>query len=382
MSLRNLERALRLFLIIPLIGLVGCNNPIATQLTATSTQTIAPPTATASITPSPTLTPTVTLTPLPPELPEGFISPDLNPLDYPHTYIKDTCTYLKLKWDPNNSVPGTIVMPIMIHSIIKGEATDPEDISGERFEILARDLHGQNFSSITMEELWNFLDHNAKIPQRSFIFIVDDNRMPENYITWFRPLYEQYGWTVTNAIISDSRSDDFWNGHIALEQEGWLDHQAHGVLHNINITPYSTDDFIKSEIYGSIQGIQLHFNKTPIAYIWPGGGFTERGVQIAGEAGFKLGFTTLPRGPVMFNWIPLADVRDPNREFFTPEGTLSNVLLVLPRFWSSDADFKIDLVRVIGQQAAAFAESNRQTELDYYNIVCVPVTGAIPPLNP
>ncbi len=365
-----------------MIGLVGCYNAISIKPTIASTQTMAPPTATASITPSPTITPTVTLTPTPPILPGVFISPELNPLDYPHTYIKDVCTYLKLKWDPNNSVPGTVVMPIMIHSIIKGEATDPEDISGERFEILARDLHGQNFSSITMEELWNFLDHNAKIPQRSFIFIVDDNRMPENYNTWFRPLYEQYGWTVTNAIISDARSDDFWNGHIALEQEGWLDHQAHGVVHNINITLYSTDEFIKSEIYGSIQGIQLHFNKTPIAYIWPGGGFTERGVQIAGEAGFKLGFTTLPRGPVMFNWIPLADVRDPNREFYTPEGILSNVLLVLPRFWSSDADYKIDLARVIGQQAAAYAESNRQTELDYYNIVCVPLTGAIPSLTP
>jgi len=356
---------------------VGCSVPS----TPTATLTAVPPTAT--FTPSPTLTPTITPTRVPPQLPSIFTTSQLNSLDTPHAYLQDTCTHLKEKWDPNNSAPGTVVMVIMVHSISKSDTvSQPDAMTGGRFQILARDLHEQDFATITIQQLYDFLDHNAKIPSRSFLFIVDDNRTAENYITWFKPLYEQYGWTFTNAIISDTRSPDFWSSHAALEAEGWLDHQAHGVIHNINITPVSTDEFIKNELYGSIQGIQAHFNKTPIAYIWPGGGFTARAVQMAVEAGYKLGFTINPRGPLMFNWIPLADQEDPNRPSYLPEGSVPDLLMVLPRYWSPDADSHIDQVRVIGQEAATYAEANKQTELDYYDIVCVPLTGTLPTLNP
>ena len=47
----------------------------------------------------------------------------LNPLDYPHTYIEDTCQYLQMKWNPENSTPGTVVMVIMFHSVSKDDAT-------------------------------------------------------------------------------------------------------------------------------------------------------------------------------------------------------------------------------------------------------------------
>jgi hypothetical protein len=345
------------------------------------------PEPTSTITPEPTLTPTVTptITPtrVPPQLPAVFTTGELNPLDSPHTYIQDTCRYLKNKWDPNNSTPGTVVMVIMVHSISKSETvTTPDAMTGDRFKILANDLHEQGFTTITVQQLWDFLDHNARIPSRSFMFIVDDNRTAENYITWFKPLYEKYGWTVTNAVISDDRSPDFWSSHAALEAEGWLDHQAHGVVHNINVSPGSTDDFIKNELYGSITGIQQHFNKTPIAYIWPGGGFTSHAADLAVQAGFKLGFTINPRGPVMFNWLPLSDKLDPNRPSYLPEGGVSNLLLVLPRYWSPDADSHIDQVRRIGQAAAEYAETNRTTEWEYYDIVCTPLTGPLPTQNP
>jgi hypothetical protein len=36
----------------------------------------------------------------------------------------------------------------------------------------------------------------------------------------------------------------------------------------------------------------------------------------------------------------------------------------------------------MGKEAAAYAESNKGTELDYYDIVCAPSLGAIPNLTP
>jgi peptidoglycan/xylan/chitin deacetylase (PgdA/CDA1 family) len=168
----------------------------------------------------------------------------------------------------------------------------------------------------------------------------------------------------------------------ALIKAGWVDVQAHGVVHNIPIGESSSEDYIHSELYGSIAFIQQHFGKTPIAYIWPGGGFTPHAAAVARQAGYQLGFTVNPRGPIMYNWIPLGDNVDLRYPTYLPEGPVNDPLMVLPRYWDTDAYAHIDEVRNMGKQAAAYALQNKATELEYYDIVCKSVTGDIPTPNP
>src|SRR5512132_3765854 len=73
-----------------------------------------------SDTPVPSATAVVPRTP--PALPATFVTGQLNPLDTPHTYIQETCQYLHDKWNSNNAKPGTVVMVVMFHGIIKGKA--------------------------------------------------------------------------------------------------------------------------------------------------------------------------------------------------------------------------------------------------------------------
>ena len=332
-----------------------------------------------------TPTPTATAVRTPTALPGVYQSPYLNPLDTPHTYLTDTCQYLKAKWEADNAAPGTVVMVIMFHSILKAgdELTDYSQITSGAFEILMRDLHEQEFQAINTGQLADFLEHNAKIPPRSVLLVVDDRHYAEYFNTDFRPYWEQWGWPVVNAWISTPLSSaDLWQQQVNLENEGWVDHQAHGMIHNIGITSSSTDDFIMGEMKGSIDAFQTHFNKKPIAYIWPLGWFTAHAAQIGRQLGYRLGFTINPRGPLMFNWIPLSDNPDPQRPSYMPEGSVNDPLMVLPRFWSSDADKHIDDVRVIGREAANYAEANKATELEYYDIVCAPDYGPIPIATP
>lgn len=361
--------------------LAGCLNQAAN--TPFPTATPPPSTSTPTITPTVTITPTATVTPTPPLLPEGFTTSLLNSFDTPHTYLSDTCQILRAKLDPNNSIPGTVVMPIMLHSITDGTVSFYDQISVETWKLLIRDLKEQGFEAISITQLRDFLYNNSRIPKLSVLFIVDDRKTAEYFNTHFRPLYDKYGWKVTNAWISSPETtEDLWAQNIRLEQEGWVDHQAHGVIHNINITEVSSEDFMKGEIFGAKQIIEQRFNKTPIAYIWPGGSFTQRAIQIAREAGYQLGFTINPRGPLMFNWIPLSDQADPMRPSFIMDGTMGDPLMVLPRFWDTDARTKIDLVRQIGQQAASAAKANQQVETDYYNIVCAPSLGPLLTASP
>jgi len=157
-----------------------------------------------------------------------------------------------------------------------------------------------------------------------------------------------------------------------------VDHQAHGYVHNENITGSSSEDYMRQELGKPFEMMQKYFNKTPIAYIWPGGSFTKRAAEIAREFNYQLGFTVNPRGPVMYNWVPLTDSADPARPSYLPEGEVGDPLLTLPRYWSPDARNYLDTVRSLSDEAIAYAEQNKTVELEYYDIVCAPTYGPIP----
>jgi peptidoglycan/xylan/chitin deacetylase (PgdA/CDA1 family) len=329
--------------------------------------------------PSETPVPSVTAVRTPPALPATFVASQLNPLDTPHTYIEDTCQYLFDRWNSNNAVPGTLVMIIMFHGITQEKATRVHDISKQDFRQMMDDLKEQGFEAINATQLADFLDHNAKIPPRSVVLLVDDRHRAESFNEHFRPYYEQWGWQVVNGWISAFGGEDaFLQENIVLANEGWVDYQSHGFIHNENMTDNSTDDFLRQELEGSRENLLTHFNKTPVAIIWPGGNFGIRPVQAARQYGYRIGFTINPRGPVMYNWIPLADQQDPARPIYLAEGYVNDPRMVLPRYWPYQVQANLDAVRNIGKDAAAYAEQNRATELEYYNIMCAPTLGMIP----
>lgn len=314
----------------------------------------------------------------PPELAATFTTNLLDPTSTPHTYVQDSCEYLKEKWTSTNAAPGTVVMVIMFHTISKDVATAANEISQQDFEQLMNDLHEQGFQAIFMQELEDFLYSNAKIPPRSVLLIQDDRHFSQNFTDHFLPYYQKWGWPVINGWISTPLSSaDLWQQQVDLEQQGWVDYEAHGVQH-LPIDPSSTDSYILGELQGSVDAFKQHFNKTPIAFIWPGGGFTPHAVELARTVGYKLGFTVNPRGPLMYNWIPLSDQIDPGHPLAIPEGPVNDPLMVLPRYWDTDARAHLDTVRLIGQAAAAYAEQQKPNEISYYNIVCAPNYGPLP----
>lgn len=325
--------------------------------------------------------PTATVLRTPPVLPGMFQTGILKPNDIPRFYVQDSCQYLKNKWDPNKADPGTVVMVIMSHRINKDAAESDYanlTISSRDLKRLMNDLHDAGFQAINMQQMADFMYENAKIPPLSVLIIVDDRASASKYNDHFRSYYEDWGWPVVNAYIGLDERADLWAENAALAAEGWVDYQAHGYIHNIPISEGSTDDFITAEMGGAIASLQKYMNKTPIAYIWPGGGFTRRAVEIGTQLGYKLGFTVNPRGPVMYNWVPQADSFNDDNPYAIPETPAGNPLMTLPRYTDITARDHIDAVRAISQEAAAYAGQNKTVELEYYDIVCSPTYGPIP----
>jgi hypothetical protein len=350
-------------------------NAALTAAFETAVAQINAPTATPQITDTPI--PTATIPRTPPALPAAYQSSLLNPENLPRTYVTDSCQYLKNKWDSTKAAPGTVVMVVMHHGINKGEASG-NDVTVNEHKKIMDSLFEAGFSAINMQQLADFMYDNAYIPPRSVIFIVDDRHFAEYFNDHFRPYHDQWGWSVVNAYIGIDERTDLWAENAALSAEGWVDYQSHGYIHNIPISEGSTDEFITSEMQGAITSIQKYMNKTPIGYIWPGGGFSKRAVEIGPTLGYKLGFTVNERGPVMYNWIPQADAVSASNPMAIPEVPAGNPLMTLPRYWSTNVLDNIDPVRIIGDEAAAYAQQNKAVELEYYDIVCAPTYGPIP----
>ena len=370
-------------LILLMVLLAACS-PVSPSSLLFPTRT---PTASATTSftnkPTPTLTPTIlptsTIPPTrtPPPLPDLYQPSLLNPLDTPHTYLQDTCQYLHDKWSLAGSAPGTVVMAIMFHKITNATITDPNEISEYKFRRLMSLLHQDGFQAITTLQLVGFLEHNSKIPERSVLLIADDKHSVDYFNGLFRQYWIDYGWPVVNAWISDNlTTSEIWKQQEGLNTEGWVDYQAHGVV-SAPITSDSSDDYILGELQGPLSVFRAHFNKTPTAFIWPGGGFTALAVALAHQLGYRLGFTTNPRGPLMFNWVPLADAVDPARPTWIPEGGMNDPLMVLPRYWDTDASLHLDEVIQIGREAAAFAQANKSNELNYYDNNCLRTYGSL-----
>jgi peptidoglycan/xylan/chitin deacetylase (PgdA/CDA1 family) len=356
--------------------LAGCNSPIFKQATLTPTSTSSPtitatltpsntPSLTPTVSPSPTLTPTETKTPTP--------TPTLAPLAMfstklvrdgilPESYLADNCTYLKQRWSPDGSRPGTVVLPIMYHTIaqdFRSIADTNRDITVSQFLSFAEYAHSLGFTTITTQQLYDFLTLNAPIPTLSMMLIIDDRR-PGTIRDQFMPVLQQYDWTVTAAYIVDPSDTQSWAIMDNLFTTGRLDIQSHGYSGRVYIYPYTPEDQVKSEIWDSTPILEQHTGITPLAFIWPGGDFTPFSVMVAEVGGYKLGFTAFSRGPLMFNWIPQGE----------PEQAINNPLMLLPRAWAGSANINLEEAVKVSQKAAAYAEQNYPVEAEWYHTYC------------
>lgn len=292
----------------------------------------------------------------------------------PETYLADVCQYLQDRWTDGKALPGTVVMPVMYHGIRKegGSVSDNITVTQKYFEETMQHAKELGFETITISELERFLQSNDYIPPRSLLLIIDDRRLG-TVKTHFLPVLEANQWHLVMAYITGVMNDQEWSQVKEVLDTGLVELQAHGFLHNgqTYITEFTSEEIMRQEIFDPINTIEEHLGYRPDAFIWPGGNYNKRSVELAREAGYSLGFTVRARGPVMFNWVPLGD----------EERQVNDPLMVLPRYWSTAAFVNLDEVVQYADQAIEFARVNRDAELKYYKTYCSQYAPMVNPMQ-
>jgi len=352
------EKTLQFGLLLILLGACTPQSAAPSPRASIPTNTLPvptnPPLPTASISLSPPVS-----TSLPPA---DFNTNTLREGISPVSYIENSCQYLAQRWDPENSAPGTVVAPIMFHSIRPNgeEVSEPSSINKDTFDAIVRLAENLGFQTITTEQLVAFLQENAEIPNRSMLLILDDRR-PGTAEDYFLPVLENNDWTATLSWpIGDTDSRrGLWEWIERLNETGYFDIQSHGLNH-IYLNDSMSEGQVREEIFGAIPILEDHFGEQPTAYIWPGGNYTALGVKVAQEAGFQLGFTIHSRGPIMFNWLPQGD----------KEAAIGAPVMLLPRYWSSAALLNLEQAAAMGAEARQFAKENYPEEAAWYREYC------------
>jgi hypothetical protein len=289
----------------------------------------------------------------------------------PLSYLADTCLYLNRRWSLDASPPGTVVVPVMFHSIYRAgrEVSDPKDIPEDQFQAFVQYANYLGFETITTAQLLDFLENNAPIPPRSMILIIDDRR-PGVVREHFLPVLQTNDWKLTLAYIVDPNSMQWAMQEVQrlFTESGRLEVQSHGYTGQLYITDQTTPEEIQHEIWDSTPVIEANFGTSPLAFIWPGGNFSASAVQIARQGGYRLGFTAYSRGPLMFNWVPQGEL----------EQAIADPLMLLPRAWSNSVNVNLDEALRISQEAVEAAKEQYPAEAAYYQTYC----GAeLPPLE-
>jgi peptidoglycan/xylan/chitin deacetylase (PgdA/CDA1 family) len=190
------------------------------------------------------------------------------------------------------SSKDTFVLVLMYHNIYTDKKINSYDVSVANFKKHIEILKQYGFQSISIEDLYEFLKFNKRIPERSVIFTFDDgfksvvtasNILKESGFTGVTSLITGYVgsvWEVNQTEIEKLLSNGF---EVSLHS-----HKLHNTYKKLlSEKKYKElkQDIKEAKEY-SIS--TLHIN--PIAFTYPLGAYDKEIEKILKDNGFKIGF--------------------------------------------------------------------------------------------
>ena len=196
------------------------------------------------------------------------------------------------EYDKLFSTKDTFCVVLMYHNIYKDKKINAYDASEEDLKKHIAILKQYGFESVTLEDLYDFVKLNKKIPERSVIFTFDDgfksvvnasNILKENGYSGVASLIVGYigsSWEVNDSEINELIKNNF---EISLHSYK---------LHNSYPKLLANKDYkrIENDINASKKYFEDRFKTEPIAFTYPEGIFDKKIKNILEGMDFKIGF--------------------------------------------------------------------------------------------
>lgn len=217
--------------------------------------------------------------------------------------------------------PATSVPVLMYHYFYDETKEEPQNgnfYSIQKFEQQLAHFKEEGYITLTMEELYDWLEGKIEVPEKSVVITMDDGySFTYDYAL---PLLEKYNYVGISFEITGDRDESEYASrlsHINLELESHTHRMHQGTCPGATPIQYGAiqcEDF--NEAVQDMETSSTILNQA-IAMAYPFGGYGGQAKDVLKQAGYKLAFTTqygvVKRG---MDYLELPRVRMSSSSFF------------------------------------------------------------------
>ena len=183
-------------------------------------------------------------------------------------------------------------VPVLNYHQVNDEKHSALTLHVDQFREQMEYLHNQGYNTITLAQLYDYLENGTELPNKPIVITFDDGYV-DNYKNVL-PILKEYNMKATLFMISDAANTP---GFVSTEQmhqmeAGGFDIQGHTNHHKI-LTKIDPTELSDALLGGktSLEGILGE----PIEYLAYPGGFNDMLVEyVTKQSGYKMAFTVQP----------------------------------------------------------------------------------------
>ncbi|WP_425060043.1 hypothetical protein SCACP_06880 [Sporomusa carbonis] len=200
-------------------------------------------------------------------------------------------------------------IPVLNYHEVEDNVNNPLALTVRDFDDQMAYLHARGYTTITPDQLLNYLNAGGKLPDKSILITFDDGYV-NNYTNAY-PILKKYGFTATFFLITDVIGHNPWYmnwDQVREMQEQGFQFGSHTLSH-VDLTSISSEE-AALQLVKSREGIEWRL-KTPAKYLaYPGGFYNPQIEKSVAQAGYKAAFS-VKFGRVQQGSNPLALERIP-----------------------------------------------------------------------
>ncbi|MDU4752953.1 MAG: polysaccharide deacetylase family protein [Clostridium butyricum] len=183
-----------------------------------------------------------------------------------------------------------IGIPVLYYHSVDENAANEVTITPEKLKEQLDYINDNNYVTITMTELYDHIENNKPIPEKSIIITFDDGYM-NNYTEAF-PMLKELNMTATIFCVGNSLDGSYYLSEEAIKEmsDYGIDIESHTVNH-VHLDTMSYDEQLL-ELKNSKNILEKITGKEVLSLAYPFGDYNDNTIKAAKDAGYKMGFTT------------------------------------------------------------------------------------------
>ena len=183
-----------------------------------------------------------------------------------------------------------IGIPILYYHSVSPSADNEVIITPELLKSELQYLKDEGYTTLTLNEVNDYLLNNSPIPSKSIAITFDDGYM-DNYYNAF-PILKELEMKATIFCVTSKLDGSYYLSHSAIKEmsDYGIDIQSHTITHP-KLDSLTYDEQL-IELKESKKTLESITGKPVTSIAYPFGNFNEDTIKAAKASGYSLGFTT------------------------------------------------------------------------------------------